>query len=92
MMMIMSLSTYCQNLVCQNNNSNGYTLDFYYYICCMTPEEQELYNEIERSEFVYRKFLSKEEIKICNRMVKSGHLFKGLPDEGGATIAYFINT
>jgi hypothetical protein len=57
----------------------------------MTVEEQELYNEIERSMFVYRKFLGKKEIKICNQMVKDGLLFKGLPDEGGATIAYFVN-
>jgi hypothetical protein len=56
----------------------------------MNSDEQELYNEIERSGFIYRKFLSKREIKICNKMVKSGHLFKGLPDEGNATIAFFV--
>lgn len=47
--------------------------------------------EIDSSEYgVYRKFLSKEEIKLCNKLTKDGLVYKGKPDERGATIAFFI--
>jgi len=55
--------------------------------------EQMMLDELETSlsGFVYRKFLSTEEIKACNRLVKKGKLTKGKPLETNATIAYFIN-
>jgi hypothetical protein len=54
------------------------------------PEKNDLINEIERSGFIYRKFLSKDEIKLANSLVKEGLLYKGYPNEKGATIAFFI--
>ena len=50
----------------------------------------ELLNEIQRSGYVYRKFLSTKEIKVCNLLTKEGILEKGYPDERGATIAFFL--
>lgn len=50
----------------------------------------ELLNEIQRSEFVYRKFLSTKEIKVCNLLTKEGILEKGYPDEKSSTIAFFL--
>lgn len=41
---------------------------------------------------VYRKFMSSEEIRLCNQLVKEGMLYKGKPDEKGATIAFFITS
>lgn len=38
----------------------------------------------------YRKFMSSGEIKICNKLVKDGFLYKGKPDEKSATIDFFI--
>lgn len=50
-----------------------------------------LLKEVERSSWgVYRKFLSSDEIKICNKLVKKGMLYKAKPDEKNATIAFFI--
>lgn len=47
--------------------------------------------EIERSPSgIYRKFMTTDEIKICNKLVKDGILYKGKPDEKNATIAFFI--
>jgi ribosomal protein S8 len=47
-------------------------------------------NEIENSSWVYRKFMSSDEIKICNKLVKDGFIYKAKPDEKNATIAFFI--
>ena len=47
--------------------------------------------EIESSSSgVYRKFMTTDEIKLCNKLVKDGMLYKGKPDEKNATIAFFI--
>jgi hypothetical protein len=40
---------------------------------------------------VYRKFMTSEEIKICNYLVKLNFLYKSYPSEQNATIAYFIS-
>jgi predicted transcriptional regulator len=51
----------------------------------------EILREIERSEYgIYRKFMTTEEIKICNKLVKDDILYKGKPDEKNSTIAFFI--
>ena len=39
---------------------------------------------------VLRKFLSKNEIKNCNQLVKLGYLSKGKSDEKNGSIAFFI--
>lgn len=50
-----------------------------------------LLTEIEKSRAgVYRKFMDSEEIKICNKLVKMGLLYKSKPDEKNATLAFFI--
>jgi hypothetical protein len=41
---------------------------------------------------VYRKFMTTDEIKLCNKLVKDDMLYKGKPDEKNATIAFFITT
>jgi predicted transcriptional regulator len=47
--------------------------------------------EIENSKSgVYRKFMSTEEIELCNKLVKDDMLYKGKPDEKNATIAFYI--
>ena len=47
--------------------------------------------EIESSSSgIYRKFMTADEIRICNKLVKDGMLYKGKPDEKNATIAFFI--
>ena len=47
--------------------------------------------EIESSSSgVYRKFMTTDEIKICNKLVKDDMLYKGKPDEKNATIAFYI--
>jgi predicted transcriptional regulator len=50
-----------------------------------------LLSEIDKSSAgVYRKFMTTDEVKICNKLVVGGLLYKGKPDEKNATIAYFI--
>ena len=39
---------------------------------------------------VYRKFMTTDEVKICNKLVKEDMLYKGKPSEKNATIAFFI--
>lgn len=56
----------------------------------MEQKTIDLINEIARCGFVYRKFLSKEEIRICNKLVKLGCLYKGKPYENNATIAFYL--
>jgi len=47
--------------------------------------------EIESSSSgVYRKFMTSDEIDICNKLVKDGMLYKGKPSEKNATIAFYI--
>ncbi len=47
--------------------------------------------EIESSSSgVYRKFMTTDEVKICNKLVKEDMLYKAKPDEKNATIAFFI--
>ena len=47
--------------------------------------------EIESSSSgVYRKFMTTDEIKLCNKLVKDDMLYKGKPDEKNATIAFYI--
>jgi hypothetical protein len=47
--------------------------------------------EIESSSSgIYRKFMTTDEIKICNKLVKDDMLYKGKPDEKNATIAFYI--
>lgn len=53
-------------------------------------ERFEILNEIQLSGFIYRKFLSTNEIKLCNQLTKENILEKGYPDEGNATIAFFL--
>jgi hypothetical protein len=57
----------------------------------MDQKSIDLINEITRCGFVYRKFLSAEEIKICNSLVKLGYLYKSKPSERGATIAFYVS-
>lgn len=55
-------------------------------------EKIKILSEIEKSShgFVYRKFISTDEIKLCNKLVKEDLLYKSYPDEKNATIAFFI--
>jgi len=54
-------------------------------------KEIKILTEIESSPSgVYRKFMSTDEVKICNKLVKIGMLYKSKPDEKNATIAFFI--
>ena len=47
--------------------------------------------EIESSSSgIYRKFMTSDEIKLCNKLVKDGMLYKAKPDEKNATIAFYI--
>jgi predicted transcriptional regulator len=39
---------------------------------------------------VYRKFMTTDEIKLCNKLVKEGLIEKGKPAEANATLAFFI--
>lgn len=39
---------------------------------------------------IYRIFMSLEEIKLCNKLVKIGLLYKGKPDEKNSTVAFYI--
>lgn len=39
---------------------------------------------------VLRKFLSKDEIKLCNQLTKSGFLVKGKSDEKNGSVAFYI--
>jgi hypothetical protein len=39
---------------------------------------------------VYRKFMTTDEVKICNKLLKEDMLYKSKPDEKNATIAFFI--
>jgi hypothetical protein len=49
--------------------------------------------EIESSSSgVYRKFMTIDEVKICNKLVKEDMLCKSKPDEKNATIAFFITS
>jgi predicted transcriptional regulator len=49
--------------------------------------------EIESSSSgIYRKFMTTDEITICNKLVKDGMLYKGKPDEKNATIAFYITS
>lgn len=41
---------------------------------------------------VYRKFMTDDEIKLCNNLVKDGMLYKGKPAEKNATIAFYITS
>jgi hypothetical protein len=51
----------------------------------------EILTEIESSSSgVYRKFMTADEVKICNKLVKEDILYKAKPDEKNATIAFFI--
>ena len=54
--------------------------------------DREILNEIDNTNGhgVLRLFLSSEEIKVYNALVKSGYLQKGKADEKGGTVAYFI--
>ena len=36
-----------------------------------------------------RKLMSKEEIKIANRLVKEGKMFKGISDDKQKTVCYY---
>ena len=46
--------------------------------------------EIEFSSWgVYRKYMSNDEIKLCDKLVKDDYLYKSKPDEKNATIAFF---
>ena len=57
----------------------------------MSNDVMKILEEIENSSSgVYRKFLTTNEIKICNKLVKEKLLYKGKPDERNSTIAFFI--
>ncbi len=57
----------------------------------MKNKIMKILTEIERSSSgVYRKFMTTDEVKICNKLVKEDILYKGKPDEKNATIAFFI--
>jgi hypothetical protein len=57
----------------------------------ITPEIVKILSEIQASSSgLYRSFLTKKEIKICNYLVKQDLLYKAKPDERNATIAFYI--
>ena len=57
-----------------------------------TQKVKELLMEISNSTHgVYRKFLGRDEVKICNHLTKEGFLYKSKPDEKNATVAFFIS-
>jgi hypothetical protein len=68
------------------------------YICCykyvlflIMENVIKILTEIESSSSgVYRKFMTTDEVKICNKLVKEDMLYKSKPDEKNATIAFFI--
>lgn len=70
------------------------------YICCykyvlflIMDKTIKILTEIESSSSgVYRKFMTTDEIKLCNKLVKDDMLYKGKPDEKNATIAFYITT
>lgn len=39
---------------------------------------------------IYRKFMTHNEIKLCNRLTKDGMLYKGFSDEKNSTVSFFI--
>lgn len=50
-----------------------------------------LLDEIEGSPSgIYRKFMTLEEIKLCNTLVKDNLLYKGKPDDKNATVSFYI--
>lgn len=51
---------------------------------------KKLLSEIYSNESILRLFLSKEEIKACNKMIKLGYIYKGKRDEKNATTSYYI--
>ena len=57
----------------------------------LTPAQEKFIDELQKSscQFVYRKFMSKEEIKTAEGLVKLGFVYKSKPAEKNATIAYF---
>lgn len=57
----------------------------------LTSTQEKLIEEIQKSscQFVYRKFMSKEEIKAAESLVKLDIFYKSKPAEKNATIAYF---
>ena len=57
----------------------------------LTPAEDTLIKEILKSGFIYRKFLSKEDITLANKLVARNILYKSKPAERNATIAYYSN-
>lgn len=58
----------------------------------LTENQLRLLQEIDIMEGhgLLRIFLTKEDIKDCNILVKKGLLLKGKPDHKNATIAFFI--
>lgn len=58
----------------------------------LTKNQLKLLQEIDNMEGhgLLRIFLTKEDIKDCNILVKNGLLFKGKPEHKNATIAFFI--
>jgi hypothetical protein len=69
-----------------------------FYICCykyvlffIMEKVIKILTEIESSSSgVYRMFMTTDEVKICNKLVKEDMLYKAKPDEKNATIAFFI--
>jgi hypothetical protein len=56
----------------------------------LSKEEVKLLEEIESSKGVLRIFMSTEEIKICNKLVKMGLLTKGKNDAKNGTVIYNV--
>lgn len=53
-------------------------------------EEINILSDIKYNGFIYRKFMSNNEVILANKLTKMGYLYKSKSDEKGATVAYFI--
>jgi len=51
----------------------------------------EILRELEQAPFIYRSFMSSEEKKLCNQLVKEGLIYKSTPPDKNATLAFYIN-
>lgn len=68
-----------------------YICSYKYVLFLIMDKIIKILTEIESSSSgVYRKFMTTDEIKICNKLVKDDMLYKGKPDEKNATISFYI--
>ena len=57
----------------------------------LTNKEQSLYDEADNPHGLERWLLSRDEIKIVNKLVKEGILIKGIADTKQGQRIYFVN-